>query len=177
MTPNYVNFFCDYLSNIISEIQISSISENISNLTNITDSVLAAINTFQDHPCIKNIREKNFKSVFSCTHTNEIEIKKIIRGMNVLTTCQLKDIPTKIIKMNSNIFANFICLHFNYCIDIGEFPQEFKNADIILVHKKKEKSDKTNRPVNILANLSQPAFTCSKLTIETLEQGVKYVQS
>ena len=25
--------------------------------------------------------------------------------------------------------------------------------------------------------LSQPAFTCSKLTIEKLEQGVKYVQS
>ena len=24
---------------------------------------------------------------------------------------------------------------------------------------------------------SQPAFTCSKLTIETLEEGVKYVQS
>ena len=24
---------------------------------------------------------------------------------------------------------------------------------------------------------SQPAFTCSKLTIETVEQGVKYVQS
>ena len=23
----------------------------------------------------------------------------------------------------------------------------------------------------------QPTFTCSKLTIETLEQGVKYVQS
>ena len=25
--------------------------------------------------------------------------------------------------------------------------------------------------------LSQPAFTCSNITIETLEQGVKYVQS
>ena len=25
--------------------------------------------------------------------------------------------------------------------------------------------------------MSQPAFTCSKLTIETLEQGVKYDQS
>ena len=24
---------------------------------------------------------------------------------------------------------------------------------------------------------TQPAFTCSKLTIETIEQGVKYVQS
>ena len=25
--------------------------------------------------------------------------------------------------------------------------------------------------------ITQPAITCSKLTIETLEQGVKYVQS
>ena len=33
--------------------------------------------------------------------------------------------------------------------------------------------------INVIsANLryTQPAFTCSKLTIETLEQGVKYVQ-
>ena len=28
-----------------------------------------------------------------------------------------------------------------------------------------------------LTTISQPAITCSKLTIETLEQGVKYVQS
>ena len=27
------------------------------------------------------------------------------------------------------------------------------------------------------AAISQMAFTCSKLTIETLEQGVRYVQS
>ena len=147
--------FCDYFSNIISELQIPSISENISNVTDIMDPVLAAINTFKDHPSINNIREKNFKSVFSFTRTNKIEIKKIIRGMNVHKTCQLKDIPTKIIKMNSDIFANFICLHFNYCIDTGEFLQEFKNADIIPVHKKKEKSDKTNyRLVSILPNLS-----------------------
>ena len=26
-------------------------------------------------------------------------------------------------------------------------------------------------------HIPQPAFTCSKLTIETLEQGVKYAQS
>ena len=28
-----------------------------------------------------------------------------------------------------------------------------------------------------LGKPTQPAFTCSKLTIETLEQGVEYVQS
>ena len=28
-----------------------------------------------------------------------------------------------------------------------------------------------------ISHYSQPAITCSKLTIETLEQGMKYVQS
>ena len=30
---------------------------------------------------------------------------------------------------------------------------------------------------SFVAPLAQPASTCSKLTTETLEQGVKYVQS
>ena len=37
----------------------------------------------------------------------------------------------------------------------------FADGERILIKKKRE---------------SQPAFTCSKITIETLEQGVKYVQ-
>ena len=32
-------------------------------------------------------------------------------------------------------------------------------------------------PIYDKATQSQPAFACKKLTIETLEQGVKYVQS
>ena len=36
--------------------------------------------------------------------------------------------------------------------------------------------DLTSSPWEMLT-LSQPAFACSKLTIETVEQGVKYVQS
>ena len=34
-----------------------------------------------------------------------------------------------------------------------------------------------NKSIKINKERAQPAFTCSKLTIETLEQGVKYVQS
>ena len=34
-----------------------------------------------------------------------------------------------------------------------------------------------SRGTNFSKLSAQPAFTCSKLTIETLEQGVKYVQS
>ena len=69
---------CDYFFNIISELQIPSIFENISNGTDITDPALAAIIIFQDHPSIKNIREKSFKSVFSFTYINGIEVKKLL---------------------------------------------------------------------------------------------------
>ena len=76
--------------------------------------------------------------------------------MNVHKTFQLNHISSKITKMNADIFANFICLHFNYCKDIGEFWHEFKSADIIPVHKKREKSNETNyRPVSILPILSK----------------------
>ena len=44
--------FSDYFSNIVSELQIPSTSENISNVTDITDPALAAINMFQDYPYV-----------------------------------------------------------------------------------------------------------------------------
>ena len=44
---------------------------------------------------------------------------------------------------------------------------------IFLILKLFEASDIKSIKLRII----QPAFTCSKLTIETLEQGVKYVQS
>ena len=48
----------------------------------------------------------------------------------------------------------------------------------ILIFSKRNDSEKVMRQKSELRNLepTQPAITCSKLTIETLEQGVKYVQ-
>ena len=51
----FLHLFCKMLK-IISELQIPSIPENTSNLTDVTDPVLAAISMFQDLPSIKNIR-------------------------------------------------------------------------------------------------------------------------
>ena len=54
--------------------------------------------------------------------------------------------------MNTNIFANFICLHVNYYIDICEFRRYLT----CWYNKKKEKSDETNHiPISILLNLSK----------------------
>ena len=79
-----------------------------------------------------------------------------MKNLNVRKTCRGSDIPTKIIKLNIDLFSNFICQDFNYCISIGKFPNELKHVDVLPVHKNKDKSDKTNyRPVSILSNISK----------------------
>ena len=76
--------------------------------------------------------------------------------MNINKACQNADIPTKIIMSNTDLFVNCIFRNFNYCLEKGEFPYMLKHADVLLPHKKKEKTDKANyRPVSILPNLSK----------------------
>ena len=81
------------------------------------------------------------------------EVVKVIRNLNIRKSCQTTDIPTKVIKLNSDILAKFIYKHFNSCIDRGEFPNELKHAERVPVHKKYCKRDKENcRPVSVLSN-------------------------
>ena len=95
-------------------------------------------------------QRKKFNSTFSFENTYTDVVMKVINKLNVAKSCQMNDIPTKVIKMNKNIFANFITDHLN---NFGEFPDELKHA-VIPVHKKNEKCDKTNyRPVSILTKI------------------------
>ena len=67
----------------------------------------------------------------------------------------MSDTPTKIIKLNSDIFSNLI-YKFNYCIDKGQFPNYLKNVDIVPAYKKNNKCEKENyRSVSILSNFSK----------------------
>ena len=105
--------------------------------------MLAAINTFHNHPSVVNITQREFNSTFTFKNTNENEVRKIIKNLNVLKTCQGSDIPTKIIKLNIDLLS------------IGKFPNKLKHA-VIPVRKKKHKSDETiYRPVSILPNISK----------------------
>ena len=54
------------------------------------------------------------------------------------------------------MIAQFMAENFNSCIEKGEFPDVLKHADVVPVHKKKCKTEKTNyRPVSILPNFSK----------------------
>ena len=61
---------------------------------------------------------------------------------------QYSDIPTKIIKENSDIFSNFICESINNSIKSSIFPSSLKHADGTGLHKKCNINLKENyRPV------------------------------
>ena len=131
---------------------------NISNykLDNTNDPLKEALRYFENHPSITNIKSKSFDTNFTFRDTSSSEVIKLIKTLNVKKASQKSDIPTKIVKLNADIFGNFICKNFNYCLKKGEFPCVLKHADVIPVHKKEIKSDKVNyRPVSILPNLSK----------------------
>ena len=109
-------------------------------------------NLFKNHPSIKNTKFKKFNSTFSFEDTYTDVVMKAINNL----TCRVNDMPRKVIKINKDIFFNFITDHINYCTAYGEFPDELKHADVIVVDKKNEKRSKTNyRPVSILTNISK----------------------
>ena len=89
----------------------------------------------KNHPSIKNIKSKNFNLAFPFENTYTNVVMRMINHLNVAKTYQVNDIPTKVIKMNKYIFANFIKDHFKYCIAYGEFPDELKHADVIPIHQ------------------------------------------
>ena len=67
----------------------------------------------------------------------------------------------KIIKDNNDIFSEFLFHNFNNAIFDVTFPLELKNADAILVFKKKDRNDVENcRPVSILPYLSKIYERC-----------------
>ena len=109
-----------------------------------SDSLPSVLNAFKNYPSIKNIKSEKFNSTFSFESTYTDVVMKVINNLNIAKTCQVNDVPTKVIKMSKDIFANFITDHFNCCIAYGEFPDKLKHADVIPVHKKNEKWNKAN---------------------------------
>ena len=100
-----------------------------------SDYVLSVLNAFENHPSIKNIKSKKFNSTFSFENTYSDVVMKIINNLNVAKSCQMNNIPIKVIKMKKDIFDNFIMGGFNYCSAYGKFPDYLKHLDVTHLQK------------------------------------------
>ena len=87
-----------FFSNIISELNIPKKYECFLNDMD-SYSILSVLNAFKNHPNVKNIKSKKLNSTFSFESTYTDVVMKVINNLKVAKTCQVNDIPAKVIKI------------------------------------------------------------------------------
>ena len=108
------------------------------------------------HTQSRRICKEKSDSPFLFTGIGKEEILKEILNLDASKACQDTDVPTKILKENADIFADFLHSSFNEFVKKLEFPSVLKQANITPVFKKGERECKNNyRPVSILSNVSK----------------------
>ena len=86
---------------------------------------------------------------------------KKVNTLDTAKASQQSDIPTKVLKQNSDYFAKYFYENINQCISKSIFPSDLKLPDATPVYKKKSKSYKDNyRPISILSNISKIYERC-----------------
>ena len=84
-----------------------------------------------------------------------------IMQLNSSKAGQSTDTPTKIIKQNSDIFADFILTSLNQSVANSIFSSSLKNADITPVFKEGDINLKDKcKPISILSNISKTFERC-----------------
>ena len=129
---NTANILNTFFFTIIRNLNIAEypVSDPIS--SNINDPVLKSVLKYKDHPSIKAIEKiSKLNSLFKFSNLEKREILNEIVNLDASKSCQDTDVPTKIIKENADIFADFIHPAINASINKNEFPSFLKLADVI----------------------------------------------
>ena len=128
----------NFFSTIIQNLKIPQYKEQDPISASTSDPVMRAIVKHRDHTSIIAIKGNfNSSALFNFSF-----VDKEIKNLKANKATQNTDIPTKLIKENSDIFADFIFENLNDSISHSVFPSALKLANITPVHKKDSKSKK-----------------------------------
>ena len=135
--------------------------------------ILRIIEQYKNHPSIIAINNQNMDRRFSFQEITKSEINQEILNLDSSKACQESDLPTKIIKANSDIFTEAIHKELNRGLEVGNFPCTMKLANVTPVYKKGNRSEKGNyRPVSILPNISKVFERCIYKQISQFFEGM-----
>ena len=151
-TAKVLNYF---FSTIITNLKIPQYKERDPISASISDPVMWSIVKYRSHPSIIAIKENfNSSTPFNFLFVDKEDILKEMKNLKVNKATQNTDILTKLIKENSDIFADFIFENLNDSIFHPVFPSALKLANITPMHKKDSKSKKNHyRPISVLPNI------------------------
>ena len=145
----------DFFSNAVSKLDIKGYKIGVSNIG--PDKIYNTMTKFAEHPSILKIKQMiHTKNKFTFSMSNVADITTEINNLNINKPTTFNNIPAKLIVETSDICAPFISSIYNESILSYNFPVSLKMADITPVHKKDERTAKTNyRPVSILPSISK----------------------
>ena len=148
--------------NIVPNLKISIENDFDTSFIPTEDLLQNAISKYRNHPSVAIINEKKTVSgKFSFSLVRYNDILKKVRNLDTAKASKQTDIPAKILKHNSEYFAEYFYDNINYCIENSNFPSDLKSADVTPAYKKKSKTSKDNyRPVSILSNISKVYERC-----------------
>ena len=151
-----------FFGNIVKNLEINQYSNFDPVINHVKDPTLRAILKYKDHPSILAIQNNCKNGIkFAFEEIDLASIEKEIHNLKMNKASQSSDIPTKIIKENVDIFAEFLWKSINSSIKSSTFPSCLKLADVTPLHKKGKKDKKDNyRPVSILPTLSKCFEKC-----------------
>ena len=119
--------------------------------------IINIIEIYKNHPSvlkIKSVHDNGPK--FSFSYISVQLMKTEIQNINTAKSSPINSVPSKIVKMNSEYFADLLCNNINNCIYSCTFPDKLKLADIIPTHKSGDRMTKNNyRPVSKLSSISK----------------------
>ena len=113
-------------------------------------------NKFKNHPNIRVIKSRKKEEQTPTFNYVSHEVLNKIRKLQTATRIQQNNIPTKILKENSEVFARYFHKNISFCIENSIFPSDLKIADVTPAFKKKSKTSKDNyRPISVFPNISK----------------------
>ena len=96
-----------FFSSAVKNLKIPEFSDTNPLAERLSDPVLKAILKYNNHPSIAAIRNANNNSHFHFNEVSVEEVYKEIRKLSTRKSVQSTDIPIRVLKENSDIFADF----------------------------------------------------------------------
>lgn len=102
------------------------------------------------------LNSKTSHTLLTLHPCNAEEIIKIIKDLDVNSSCGIDKISTKVIKCLQNLIADVLAKCFNKLMIDGEFPDSLKIAKVTPIFKSGTKTDPGNyRPISVLPIISK----------------------
>ena len=136
MIEKYLQYLTIFFSNIVSNLNIPQYEDPSTNLENIVDPLEEIREKYKNHPSILAILNQNFNNSFSFKSITKEEIEKEILNLDISKASQQSDIPTKIIKMNLDMFSELLYKEFNKTIETSKYSPSMKIEYVTPIYKK-----------------------------------------